>query len=87
LFQHLQELVGAFDGRELREALRRTGEKLAQRPGPVGLDDVVEVVQALLDEELAAEPQLKPGFAEEVRSEARASIDAALRRRGFKVDD
>lgn len=87
LFQHLEDLVGAFDARELTDALQRTVNKLAEKPGPLRLDRVVDVVQALLDEELAAEPELKPGFADEVRAEARASINAALRRRGFDVDD
>lgn len=87
LFQHLEDLVGAFDARELTDALQRTASKLAEKPGPLRLDRVVDVVQALLDEELAAEPELKPGFADEVRAEARASINAALRRRGFDVDD
>jgi hypothetical protein len=89
LLPYLQELVGMFDGATLSSALQKTCRRLSERAEPLDLAQLVDVVQALMDEELAgeAEPELPPDFGDRVRAEARASINAALRRRGFDVDD
>ena len=89
LLPYLQELVGMFDGATLSAALQKTCRRLSERTEPLDLSQLVDVVQALMDEELAgeAEPELPPDFGDRVRAEARASINAALRRRGFDVDD